>query len=51
MSALKDVMYDDLDLVWRDDDAPYPEGKEVISEIDFDRIREELEDDRREGTI
>lgn len=38
--------YDELDLVWSvPDDAPKPEGAE-ISEEEFDRIREELDDDR-----
>ena len=37
--------WNELDLVWSiPDDAPKPEGAE-ISERDFDRIREEMDDD------
>ena len=37
-------VYDDLDCIFTDDDAPYPEGKE-ISEADFDAIREGYDDE------
>lgn len=40
-------LWEELDMVWSiPEEMPKPEGKE-ISEEDFDRIREEWEDDDR----
>lgn len=38
-------MWDEMDIIYQSDE-PVPEGKEQISEKDFDAIREGLDDDR-----
>lgn len=39
-------MWDEMDIIYQSDE-PVPEGKEQISEEDFDRIMEGAEDDDR----
>ncbi len=38
------TQWDEMDVIFADD-IPIPEGKEQISEEDFDRIREDMEDE------
>lgn len=37
-------IWDEMDVIFADD-TPIPEGREQISEEDFDRIREDMEDE------
>ena len=40
----KQKLWDEMDVIFADD-TPIPEGREQISEKDFDRIREDMEDE------
>lgn len=40
----KEPMWDEMDIIYQSDE-PVPEGKEQISEKDFDAILEGVEDD------